>query len=331
MARDYDSQLLESVAVRRQRLREAVLFGGQRMRRRLDEGITKVVVSVCLAAVACAGTVGWSFASSQFQSQREEQEQIASGPVGTATAPIPADWVGAQVTFGMLVEEFDRAGVPADLYVLPDEPRPPADSVASYYLVTRELDRYSVSVIEFQQGRTGVEFTTEDETARWLYQELALVESAPDRLTAEEEQRAAEQNTEFVARVETRLSENPGDSAKVTLETGQIVDAFGPESGTLLFPDGMPFEERGLPEYARTSPAEEGGAPTSSPVYHRYRVIYPFLVNASFSPSAGRYPGGGVRYVIDPSGFTQAAPLPSIRWLLRNGYLERVEVTGVPE
>ena len=61
MGRDYDSQLLESVAVRRQRLREAVLFGEQRTRRRLDENLGKVAISVCLAAVVCAGSVGWSF------------------------------------------------------------------------------------------------------------------------------------------------------------------------------------------------------------------------------------------------------------------------------
>ncbi len=330
MARDYDSQLLESVAVRRQRLREAVLFGGQRTRRRLDEGISKVVASVCLAAVACGGTVGWSFASSQFRSQQEEQQQLASGPSSTATAPLPADWVGTQVTFEMLVEELDRAGVPEDLYVLPDEPRPDAGSVPSYYLVTGGADGYSVSIIEFQQGRTGAEFRTEDETARWLHQELALVETAPDRLTPEEEQQAAEQGAEFVAQVETRLSENPGNSAKVTLETGQIVDAFGPESGSLLFPDGMPFRQRGLPEYART-PAEAADSAAVPPVYHRYRVIYPFVVNASLSPASGPHPGGGVRYAVDSHGFTQVVPLPSIRWLLRNGYLERVEVTGVPD
>lgn len=366
MARDYDSQLLESVAVRRKRLREAVLFGGQRTRRRLDEGISKIVASVCLAAVACAGTVGWSFASSQLRSQQEQQEQLATGPSSTATAPLPADWVGTQVTFEMLAEELDRAGVPRDLYVLPDQPRPAPDSVASYYLVTGGVDGYSVSIIEFQQGRTGAEFLTEDETARWLHQELALVESAPDRLTFEEEQQAAAQGAEFVAQVEMRLSENPGNSAKVTLEPGLIVDAFGPESGSVLFPDGTPFAERGLPEYARTpsvlpsvspsatpsaeassspsgeassspsgevgsSPSATAGPATVSPVYHRYRVIYPFMVNASLSPASGANPGGAVRYTIDSSGFTQVVPLPSIRWLLRNGYLERVEVTGVPD
>ncbi|TDQ52264.1 TNT domain-containing protein [Actinorugispora endophytica] len=335
MARDYDSQLLESVAVRRQRLREAVLFGPQRTRMRLDESIGKVVASVCLAAVACAGTVGWSFVSSQLRTQQEAAEQAAAGPPNVTALPLPADWVGEQVTLEMLREELDRAQVPPDLYVLPDEPRPEADGAASYYLLTTSdtgysVD-YSVSVIEFQQGRTGPEFVTEDEAARWLYQELALVETEPERLTAEEEQAAAEQNAELAGAATERLEGGAGDSYKLTLETGQIVDAFGQESGSLLFPDGTPFERRGLPEFAREAPAAaEEGQPRPQ-VYHRYRVTYPFQVTAALSPAAERSPGGGVRFAVDSGGFTQQVPLPSIRWLLGNGYLERVAVTSVPE
>ena len=60
-AQDYDSQLLESVAVRRRRLRDAVLFGGQRQRRTVDERLGKAFAGVVIAAVVCAGCVGWSF------------------------------------------------------------------------------------------------------------------------------------------------------------------------------------------------------------------------------------------------------------------------------
>ncbi|MFD0376229.1 hypothetical protein [Streptomyces sp. NPDC127112] len=60
-AEDYDSQLLESVAVRRRRLRDAVLFGAQRGRRVADERIGKAVAGLVIAAVLCAGCVGWSF------------------------------------------------------------------------------------------------------------------------------------------------------------------------------------------------------------------------------------------------------------------------------
>lgn len=63
MARDYDSQLLESISVRRRRLRDALLFGGERARRTLDENFGKIFGSIALAAVICAGCVGWSFVS----------------------------------------------------------------------------------------------------------------------------------------------------------------------------------------------------------------------------------------------------------------------------
>lgn len=66
MARDYDSQLLESVSVRRRRLRDALLFGGQRTRRSLDENVGKIFGGVALAAVVCAGCVGWSFISGKM-------------------------------------------------------------------------------------------------------------------------------------------------------------------------------------------------------------------------------------------------------------------------
>ncbi|MGA5320504.1 hypothetical protein ACPCIU_08670 [Streptomyces seoulensis] len=62
-AQDYDSQLLESVAVRRRRLRDAVLFGGQRQRRTVDERLGKVFAGLVIGAVLCAGCVGWSFVS----------------------------------------------------------------------------------------------------------------------------------------------------------------------------------------------------------------------------------------------------------------------------
>ncbi|GAB3644619.1 hypothetical protein [Streptomyces sparsus] len=66
MARDYDSQLLESVAVRRRRLRDALLFGPERIRRTLDENFGKMFGGVALAAVLCAGCVGWSFISDRM-------------------------------------------------------------------------------------------------------------------------------------------------------------------------------------------------------------------------------------------------------------------------
>ncbi|WP_077800404.1 hypothetical protein [Streptomyces sp. JHA26] len=67
-AQDYDSQLLESVAVRR-RLRDALAFGVQRQRRAVDERVGKVVAGMVIAAVLCAGCVGWSFVSHRLIGQ----------------------------------------------------------------------------------------------------------------------------------------------------------------------------------------------------------------------------------------------------------------------
>ncbi|WP_037854490.1 hypothetical protein [Streptomyces sp. NRRL S-340] len=75
MARDYDSQLLESVAVRRRRMRDALLFGAQRGRRTVDERLGKVFAGIAIAAVLCAGCVGWSFLQSTLAKQKAEQKK----------------------------------------------------------------------------------------------------------------------------------------------------------------------------------------------------------------------------------------------------------------
>ncbi|MFY4723440.1 hypothetical protein [Streptomyces sp. LaBMicrA B280] len=75
MARDYDSQLLESVAVRRRRMRDALLFGAQRTRRSMDERLGKVFAGIAIAAVLCAGCVGWSFLQATLAQQKQQQQQ----------------------------------------------------------------------------------------------------------------------------------------------------------------------------------------------------------------------------------------------------------------
>ncbi|WP_149181783.1 hypothetical protein [Streptomyces sp. TRM49041] len=76
MAWDYDSQLLESVAVRRRRMRDALLFGVERARRTADERLGKLFAGIAITAVLCAGCVGWSFLQHTLAQQKaEEQEQ----------------------------------------------------------------------------------------------------------------------------------------------------------------------------------------------------------------------------------------------------------------
>jgi hypothetical protein len=61
MPSEYDAQLLESVSVRRRRLRLALLHGGQRHSRGSGENVQRAVVGLVTAAALCAGCVGWSF------------------------------------------------------------------------------------------------------------------------------------------------------------------------------------------------------------------------------------------------------------------------------
>ncbi|MFE3860912.1 hypothetical protein ACFXPT_10770 [Streptomyces goshikiensis] len=98
MARDYDSQLLESVAVRRRRMRDALVFGAQRARRTADERLGKVFAGIAIAAVLCAGCVGWSFiqatlakqkADQQKQQQRFEQQYAPTPEPSVPQNPLP--------------------------------------------------------------------------------------------------------------------------------------------------------------------------------------------------------------------------------------------------
>lgn len=92
MAKDYDSQLLESVSVRRRRMRDALLFGAQRARRTADERLGKVFAGIAVAAVLCAGCVGWSFIQHTLAKQKEQQRQQEQryAPVTPSPSPTPS-------------------------------------------------------------------------------------------------------------------------------------------------------------------------------------------------------------------------------------------------
>ncbi|MGX5209821.1 hypothetical protein ACWKT3_14130 [Streptomyces violaceus] len=95
MARDYDSQLLESVAVRRRRMRDALLFGAQRARRTADERFGKMFAGIAIAAVLCAGCIGWSFLQATLAKQKAEekqqQQQQLYNPTPSASASAAGD------------------------------------------------------------------------------------------------------------------------------------------------------------------------------------------------------------------------------------------------
>jgi hypothetical protein len=78
MSRDYDAQLLETVAVRRQRLADALLSGSLRARRRAsNDNLRRALAGAVLAAVLCAGCVGWSFLHHQLELQARAQQSAA--------------------------------------------------------------------------------------------------------------------------------------------------------------------------------------------------------------------------------------------------------------
>ncbi|MFI9238466.1 hypothetical protein [Streptomyces sp. NPDC053079] len=90
MAKDYDSQLLESVSVRRRRMRDALLFGAQRARRTADERLGKIFAGIAIAAVLCAGCVGWSFIQHTIAKQKEQQKRQEQRYAPVTPSPTPA-------------------------------------------------------------------------------------------------------------------------------------------------------------------------------------------------------------------------------------------------
>ena len=77
MSRELDAQLLESVAVRRNRLREALLWGRERRVRAVGDNLKRLAASVVLAAVVSAGCVGWAFVQ-QLLAERAAAQQATS-------------------------------------------------------------------------------------------------------------------------------------------------------------------------------------------------------------------------------------------------------------
>jgi hypothetical protein len=91
VARDLDEQLLESVSVRRRRLVDALLWGAARQHRAMPDNVARLLVGVVVAALLCAGCVGWSFLRDALAEQQARQQQIGSAePWGQAWPATPA-------------------------------------------------------------------------------------------------------------------------------------------------------------------------------------------------------------------------------------------------
>jgi hypothetical protein len=83
---NYGTQVIESVAVRRRRLREAWLFGAERAKNTLNEQTGKVLASVMIGAVACAGCAGVSYFKSAQAKEKEQKQQPT--PTATTSGPV---------------------------------------------------------------------------------------------------------------------------------------------------------------------------------------------------------------------------------------------------
>jgi hypothetical protein len=80
MSRELDTQLLESVAVRRARLRESLVWGRQRRVRSTVDNVKRLAIGVVVAAIVSAGCVGWSFLQNMLAQQQARQQVGVTAP-----------------------------------------------------------------------------------------------------------------------------------------------------------------------------------------------------------------------------------------------------------
>ncbi len=107
---------------------------------------------------------------------------------------------------------------------------------------------------------------------------------------------------------------------QVQLVEDQKVDRFGSERGTFLAPDATPYPQRSLPPQNL-----DVFDPAHACNYYRYQVIKPFNVEAGpIAPAFGQ-PGSGLQFQLVGSLFPEAPATVDVKWLLDNGYLERVK------
>lgn len=80
MATEFDSQLIESVAVRRNRVTDALLYGENPTERRWKATTKQFLFSLVAAALITAVCIGVSFVSNllatQAEQKRQQQEQL---------------------------------------------------------------------------------------------------------------------------------------------------------------------------------------------------------------------------------------------------------------
>lgn len=91
MPLSHDTILLETVRTRRSRLRSALLHGAQDRRRPVQDNLRRLVGSLVVAAVACAGCVGFALVTSLAAARDAGRgDPLRPAPAVTAPTATPA-------------------------------------------------------------------------------------------------------------------------------------------------------------------------------------------------------------------------------------------------
>jgi Tuberculosis necrotizing toxin len=220
-----------------------------------------------------------------------------------------------------LLSRLREARIPDDLYSLQGVHELYSAQESCYFL-GGSGNEVSVGVYERGHGRLG--FVGDEETAcQFLHGELVFDEPDPVEFDADADYDAARRSAELVDLVNGGLDDaarqGPVTSITFILQPGDVVDRFGQESGTFLYPDGTPAEQRSQPPGAA-----ESTDPENPDNYFRYRVLRDIPVMAGIMGPAFEQPGGAVMFKLDPVSMAHPPALLTVRWLVREGYLRRV-------
>jgi hypothetical protein len=90
MSGNYGTQVIESVAVRRRRLREAWLFGAERAKNTLNEQTGRVFASIMIGAIACAGCAGYSYFKTSMAKEKQNQQPTPTATTSGPVSPSPS-------------------------------------------------------------------------------------------------------------------------------------------------------------------------------------------------------------------------------------------------
>lgn len=80
MAEQQDRVLMEGARIQRTRLAAALLFGRIDERRTVNDNMRRLMASIIVAAIVCAGCVGVSYISKVLADQAAQSQTVGSWP-----------------------------------------------------------------------------------------------------------------------------------------------------------------------------------------------------------------------------------------------------------